>query len=79
MLMTLIRSRLPGRELKAFSRTQVQDHLRFIDFTSEREAYERFLCVRSFYADLRDDSKIKFRMASAQHFINEASSHLLPT
>ncbi len=49
MLMTLIRSRLQGRELKQFSCVQVQDHLRFIDFTSEREAYMRFLCVRLFY------------------------------
>ncbi len=74
-LMALIRSRLQGRELKQFSCTQVQDHLRFIDFTSESEVYVRFLCVRSFYhmyAYLRDDRKIKFRMVSAQYFINEA-------
>ncbi len=49
MLMTGIMSRLQGRELKHFSWVQVQDHLRFIDFTSEREAYARFLFVRSFY------------------------------
>ncbi len=65
MLMTLIRSRLQGRELKPFScisNDQVQDHLRFIDFTSERDAY------------LRDDRKIKFRMVSAQHFVNEPTN-----
>ncbi len=49
MLMTLIRSRLQGRELKPFSCAQVQDHLRFMDFTSERDAYVCFLYVRSFY------------------------------
>ncbi len=48
-LMTLIISRLQGRELKPFNCMQVQDHLRFIDFTSERVAYARFLFVRSFY------------------------------
>ncbi len=32
-----------------FSCSQVQDDLRFIDFTSDREAYVRFLCVCSFY------------------------------
>ncbi len=61
MLMILIRSSLQGRELKEeLNCAQVQDHLRFIDFTSERDAYAR---------------KIKFRMVSAQHFINE-SPHL---
>ncbi len=49
MLMTLIRSRLQGRELKPFNCAQVQDHFRFIDFTSEREVYARFLFIRSFY------------------------------
>ncbi len=49
MLMTLIRSRLQGRELKPFSCMQVQDNLRIIDFTSERDAYARFRFVRSFY------------------------------
>ncbi len=49
MLMILIRSRLQGRELKPFNCVQAQDHLRFIDFTSERDAYARFLFVRSFY------------------------------
>ncbi len=76
LLMTLIMSRLQGRELKPFSCKQVQDHLRFIDFTSERQAYLCFLFVSSFYEShvriLRDDRKIKFRMVSAQHFINEA-------
>ncbi len=77
MLMTLIRGRLQGREMKPFSCTQVQDHLRFIDFTSEREVYVHFLCVyihsmNHTYAYLRDDHKITFRMVSAQHFINEA-------
>ncbi len=37
MLMTLIRSRLQGRELKPFNCVQAQDHLRFIDFTSESQ------------------------------------------
>ncbi len=32
-----------------FSCSQVQDDLRFIDFTSDREAYVHFLCVCSFY------------------------------
>ncbi len=78
MLMTLIRSRLQGRELKPFSCAQAQDHLQFIDFTSERDAYARFLIVLSFYesnvgyAYPRYDRTIKFRMVSAQHFINEA-------
>ncbi len=49
IIMTLIRSRLQGRELKPFNCVQVQDNLRFIDFTSERDAYARFLFVRSFY------------------------------
>ncbi len=49
MLMTLIRSRLQGREMKPFICAQVQDNLRFIDFTSERDAYVRFLYVRSNY------------------------------
>ncbi len=77
MLMILIRSRLQGRELKPVNCAQVQDHLRFIDLSSERYAYARFLFVRKFYmnrtyAYLRNDRKIKFRMVSAQHFINEA-------
>ncbi len=87
MLMILITSRLQGRELKPVNCMQVQDHWRFIDFTSERDVYARFLFVRSFYesniihhsiyAYLRNDRKIKFRMASAQHFINEAPGLLL--
>ncbi len=32
-----------------FNCVQVQDHLRFIDFTSERDVFTRFLFVRSFY------------------------------
>ncbi len=43
MLMTLIRSCLQGRELKPFICVEVQDHLRFIDFTSERA--EVGMCV----------------------------------
>ncbi len=73
MLMTLIRSCLQGRKL--FSCAQVQDNLQFIDFTSEREAYVCFLCIRSMdhmYPYLRNDGKITFRMGSAQLFINEA-------
>ncbi len=79
MLMTLIRSRLQGRELKPFSCTHVQDHLRFIDFTFER-ARDFCLYVHSMnrtYAYLRNDRKIKFRIVSAQHFINEAPGLLL--
>ncbi len=76
MLMTLIRSRLQSRELKPCSCVQAQDHLRFIDFISEREMYVRFCAYVHFmnqtYAYLRDDRKIKFRMVSSQHFINEA-------
>ncbi len=56
---------------------QVQDNLRFIDFTSERDdAYARFVFVRysmnRMYTYMRNERKIKFRMVSAQHFINEA-------
>ncbi len=75
MLMILIRSRLQGRELKPVNCVQVQDHLRFIDFTSERETRDFCSYVHSMnrtYAYLRNDRKIKFRMDSAQHFINEA-------
>ncbi len=66
-----------GRELKPFSCRQVQDHLRFIDFTSERDVYICVFCsyvhsMNHMYAYSRDDRKIKFRMVSAQHFINEA-------
>ncbi len=32
-----------------FSCSQFQHDLGFIDFTSDREAYMRFLCVCSFY------------------------------
>ncbi len=46
---TSIRGRLQGRELKPFSCMQVQDHLWYIDFTSEREVYVRFLSMCSFY------------------------------
>ncbi len=70
MLKTIIWSRL-----QAFSCVQAQDHLRITDFTSERDAYVHFLYVHSMnhtYAYSRDDRKIKFRMVSAQHFINEA-------
>ncbi len=74
--MILIRSRLQGRELKPFNCAQVQDHLRFIVFTSERDAYARFCSyvhsMNQTYAYSRYDRKIKFRMVSAQHFINEA-------
>ncbi len=74
-LMTLIGSRLQGIELKPFICIQVQDHLRFIDFTSERDFYVHFPHVRSFYESqytyLRDDRKIKFRMVSVQHFIKK--------
>ncbi len=49
MLMTLIRSCLQGRDLKPLNCAQVQDNLRFKDFTSERDAYARFLFIRSFY------------------------------
>ncbi len=49
MLIILIRSHLQGRELKLLNFAQVQDHLRFIEFTSERDAYVRFLFVPSFY------------------------------
>ncbi len=75
MLMILIRSRLQGRELKPFICTQVQDHLQFIDFKSNRDASVRYLYVRSFfytYTYSRNDHKINFRMVSVQHFINEA-------
>ncbi len=67
MLMTLIRSRLQARELKPFSCAQVQDNLRFIDFTSERDVYMRFLYVHSFYESHIRTFKIKFKMVSAQH------------
>ncbi len=41
MLMKLIMSRSQA-ELKPFSCVKVQDHLRFIDFTTERDVYMRF-------------------------------------
>ncbi len=43
MLMTLIRSRSQDRELKPLNCVQVQDNLRLIDFTSERDTYAHFL------------------------------------
>ncbi len=49
MLMLLIMSRLQGKEVKLFNCVKVQDHLRFIDFTSERDVYACFLFVHSFY------------------------------
>ncbi len=66
-----------SRELKPFICEQVQDRLRFIDFTSERDVYANHLRTYSHfmnhsYAYLRDDRKINFKMVSAQHFINEA-------
>ncbi len=72
MSMTLIRSRLQARELKPFSCVQVQDNLRFIDFTSERDVYVHFLYVHSFYESHVRTFKIKFKMVSAQHFKNQA-------
>ncbi len=30
-------------------KSHFQNHLRFIDFTSERDVYVHFLCIRSFY------------------------------
>ncbi len=76
IFMTFIRCRLQGREPIPFSYVQVQDNLRFIDFTSEK----RCMCIfcaythsmNRTYAYLRDDRKIKFRMVSVQHFITEA-------
>ncbi len=67
MLMTLIRSRLQGRELKPFICVQVQDHLRFIDFTSEKDAYVRFLYERLFYESHTRTMIVRW-MVSAQHF-----------
>ncbi len=46
MLMTLITSRLQGREMKPL--ICAQDNLRFIDFISEIDMYMRFLYMRSF-------------------------------
>ncbi len=74
MLMTLIRSRLQGRELKPFN--CVQDHLRFI-ISHLKEMRTLVFCsyvhsMNQMYAYSRYDRKIKFRMVSAQHFINEA-------
>ncbi len=57
MLMTLIRSRLQGREMKPFICAQVQDNL-YVHFMN--------------HTYLRNDRKINFRMVFAQHFINEA-------
>ncbi len=66
----VIMSHLQGRELKPFNCMQSQDHLWFIDFTSEIHA----IYVRAFrmLAYVRNDRKIKFRMVSVQHFIKEA-------
>ncbi len=49
MLMTLVRSRLQGRELKPCNCAQDQDRLRLIDFTSERDVFECFLFVHSIF------------------------------
>ncbi len=76
MLMTLIRSRLQGRELKPFNCVQVQDNLRFID-SHLKETRTSVFCsyvhsMNHMYAYSRYNRKIKFRLVSAQHFINEA-------
>ncbi len=49
MLMTLIRSRLQGRELKTLICVQVQDNLPICKSAFERVQYVHFLYVRSFY------------------------------
>ncbi len=64
MFMTLIRSRLQGRELKPFICARSFAirrffHLRFMNSMNHTSAYSR------------DDRKITFRMVSAQHVINE--------
>ncbi len=68
--MTLIRSRLQGRELKPFICVQVH-----VQHMKEMHTCVFCMCLHSMnhtYAYSRDDRKIKFRMVSAQHFINEA-------
>ncbi len=47
MIMILIRGRLQGGALTPVSCAQFQDHLRFINVTSGREAYARVF-VRTF-------------------------------
>ncbi len=70
MLMTFNRWRLQGGDLKPFNCAQFEEYFEFINFTSERKAYVHFLCIRSFseshhmYARLRNNHKIKCRMAS---------------
>ncbi len=61
MLMTLIRSRLQGRD------DEIKMICDFIDFTSKRDARTRDFCsyvhsTNRTYAYLRTDRKIKFRM-----------------
>ncbi len=74
MLITLIMSNLQGRVLKPFSCAQVQDNLQFIDFDRGVRVffYAYFHSMNHMCTYLRDYHKIKFRMGSAQHFINEA-------
>ncbi len=72
MLMTLIRRHLQGREILSFV-NQIS-HLK-----------ERCTCVFCAYvhcinhtnAYLRDERKLKFRIVSAQHFINEAPGSIV--
>ncbi len=46
MILILIRGRLQGGDLTPVSCAQFQDHLRFINVTSGREAYARvFVCT----------------------------------
>lgn len=65
MLMTLIGLSL---QVEPFNCAQFQDHLRFINLTSEREVYACF-CVyvhslNHTYAHLRNDRMIKCRTVS---------------
>ncbi len=48
MIMILIRVRLQGGDLTPVSCAQFQDHLRFINITSGREAYYARVFVRTF-------------------------------
>ncbi len=64
MIMILIRGRLQGGDLTPVSCAQFQDHLRFINVTSGREAYARvfvrtFISLNRTYALLRNDLRTK--------------------
>uniref|UniRef100_A0A672N2S8 5-hydroxytryptamine receptor 3A-like n=1 Tax=Sinocyclocheilus grahami TaxID=75366 RepID=A0A672N2S8_SINGR len=77
MVMILIRGRLQGGDLTPVSCAQFQDHLRFINVTSGREAYAHvfvhtFVFSESHLRTFEKLSSNKLRIVYTQHFINEA-------